>query len=138
MNTATNTAEQLPEEHQAQAKEHVQGMLHEVSMLSLVQKPESLAHESIVVQALLSIREMLSSKHRNPAYIFDHVLNEGHRESLCFAAGLKRSDLSKTFNELDEDARVNIKKAVLMFGDIFSAFNERKALETKKFLKVEV
>ena len=121
-----NTAQKIP-----------QTPIADVSILSLVQTPESLHQENVMCQAILQIREMLNSKKRNPAYIFDNVLNTKQREMLCFSAGLKRADLTKQFNELSEDARVNIKKSIMLCGNIFSTFNKANALESKKFIKVE-
>lgn len=121
-----NTAQKIP-----------QAPIAEVSMLSLVQTPESLQQENVMCQALIKIREMLNRKKRNPAHIFDNVLNAKQRELLCFSAGLKRTDLTKRFDELSDDERVNIKTAIMLCGNIFSTFNKANALESKKFIKVE-
>ena len=119
------------------AKQMPQAPIADVSMLSLVQTPESLQQENIMCQALIKIREMLSSKCRNPSHIFDNTLTAKQREMLCFSAGLTRSDLTKTFDELSDDQRMKIKKAIMLCGTIFSTFSNAKALESKKFIKVE-
>lgn len=89
-------------------------------------------------QCLADIRAMLNNKRRNPAYIYNSVLNEKQRLSLCFAAGLSRSDSNTAFNELPENARIALKNALLMFNNIFNAFKNNNALEQSKFIKVDV
>ncbi len=97
--------------------------------LTLISTPKTGA------ECLAEIRQMLNNKTRNPAYVFDNKLTSKQREMLMFSAGLTRSDLSKKFSDLNETARINIKNAILLCGNIFSTFNEASALETKKFIQ---
>ena len=96
--------------------------------LTVVEKPRMSGD-----QALAKIHQLLGDKRRTPAHIFDAVLNAKQRTVLCFAAGLSRDDLNKSFTELTTDARLSIQKALVMMGAMYSAFSQHQALELKKF-----
>ena len=110
----------------------------------VVEKPDSPALTLVKntnvktgMQCLEEIRGKLNSKLRNPAYIFDCLLTAKQRETLCFAAGLKRSDCATNFVDLTLDARQAIQKAILMLGQVFCIFNEAQAVSPSKFVQAK-
>ncbi len=86
-------------------------------------------------QALSEIRNMLNSKLRNPAYIYDKLLSSHERAILCYAAKLSKSDINTPFVQLAEDKKISIKKALLNLSKIFNAFHNANALDTSKFIQ---
>lgn len=86
-------------------------------------------------KCLAEIREKLSSKTRNPAYIYNKTLTVKQRKILCFSAGLTRTDLQTPFEQLNEEARLAIQKAILLCGHLFETFNQAQALEAKQYIK---
>lgn len=113
-----------------------QNQLNEVSMLSLVQDPETLTQE----QALLRMRQIVGKNKNLAANIYDNKLNKEERKVLCVASGLSRAEcqgatgINKTFNELSEDARLSIKRGLVKIGQIVDLFRNAHAMSDKHFL----
>lgn len=107
-----------------------QTQLNEVSMLSLVQDPETLSQE----QALLRMRQIVNSPNKKAGHIYNSMLNTSQREVVCHAAGLTREDVKKAFEELTEDARIAIKRALIMLGQMVDYFRNAHAMSDKHFL----
>jgi len=99
--------------------------------LKLVEKPPV----KTGAQCLAEIRDKLNAKARNPAYIFDCLLTSQQRETLCFAAGLKRADCGTKFVNLATEKREAIKNAILFMGELVSTFRDAHAMQTHKFTR---
>ena len=85
-------------------------------------------------KCLAEIRAKLNSKTRNPAYIYNKILNTRQRKTLCFTAGLTRTDLQTPFEQLSDDSRLAIQKAILLCGHLFDTFNQAQALDAKQYI----
>lgn len=86
-------------------------------------------------KCIAEIRAKLSSKTRNPAYIYNKILNTRQRKTLCFTAGLTRTDLQTPFEQLSDESRLAIQKAILLCGHLFDTFNQAQALDAKQYVK---
>jgi hypothetical protein len=106
------------------------GVTNKSPTLSVVKTPVSMTAE----QALKNMHAMLGDKRHTPEYVFDTVLTTKQREILGFSAGLKRSDLLLSFNDISPEKRLDIRSAVLMLGKLHSVFGDAKALDKKKFV----
>ena len=88
-------------------------------------------------EGLLKIRAMLSGTIRSPAYLYNKVLTKQQRVVLCYAAGLTRNDISRSFEELSENSRIEIQKAILLFGRTYEVFSNANVLSRMNFIEVE-
>jgi hypothetical protein len=88
-------------------------------------------------EGLKQIRAMLNDTSRSPANLYNKVLTAEQRKILCFSAGLSRNDISRSFQDLNENARIEIQKALLVLGTIFEVFKDAKALSPANFIDIK-
>jgi hypothetical protein len=91
-------------------------------------------HSYEVPEGLKQIRAMLNDTRRSPAHLYNKVLNTKQRTVLCFAAGLTRAEVSSSFQNLSDNARIEIQKSLLLIGQMFEIFRDANALSPNKFL----
>ena len=99
-------------------------------VLSIVETPQALSGE----EALKNIRQMLNDTARSPAHLYNKVLSKKQRTVLCYAAGLTRNDISRSFNELSENSRIEIQKAILLFGKTYEVFSNANVISRMNFI----
>jgi len=97
--------------------------------LTVVEKPRRLSQE----QALVEMRGMLKDKN-SPSYVYNKVLSASQRKVLCFTAQLSRADLEKSFEQLSDEARMKIQKALVLLRSLYSAFDDARSLDLKLFV----
>lgn len=85
-------------------------------------------------EGLLKIRAMLNGTIRSPAYLYNKVLTKKQRVVLCYAAGLTRNDISRSFEELSENSRIELQKAILLFGRTYEVFSNANVLSRMEFI----
>ncbi|TMP88537.1 hypothetical protein CWC05_03650 [Pseudoalteromonas ruthenica] len=84
-------------------------------------------------QGLREIRALLGDERHTPKHVYTQVLSERERTILCFAAGLKRTDIDKPFSQLSYEQRDALRKAVLELDEIVKAFTSANAMAPAKF-----
>lgn len=99
-------------------------------VLSIVETPQAISGE----EALKNIRQMLNDTSRSPAHLYNKVLSVKERTVLCFAAGLTRSDISQSFEELSENSRIELHKAILLIGKMYAVFSDANVLSRMQFI----
>lgn len=85
-------------------------------------------------EGLLKIRAMLNSTIRSPAYLYNKVLTKKQRVVLCYTAGLSRLDINRSFEELSETSRIELQKAILLFGRTYEVFSNANVLSRMEFI----
>lgn len=85
-------------------------------------------------EGLLKIRAMLNSTIRSPAYLYNKVLTKKQRVVLCYTAGLSRLDVNRSFEELSETSRIELQKAILLFGRTYEVFSNANVLSRMEFI----
>ena len=85
-------------------------------------------------KGLVTIKLLFGNKRYTPHFVYDSVLNAHQRAVLCYAAGLSRSDCSKSFCDLSSEQKLGLQKAVLMLDNIYKAFNKVNAISPAKFI----
>ncbi|MDO6426200.1 hypothetical protein Q4489_04210 [Thalassotalea sp. 1_MG-2023] len=86
-------------------------------------------------KGLVAIKALLGNARLKASFVYNRVLNHHQRAVLCYTAKLNRSALDKTFQELNNDERLAIQKAVLQLDKIYNAFNKVNAISPKLFLE---
>ena len=86
-------------------------------------------------KGLMAIKALLGNAKLKASFVYNKVLNHHQRAVLCYTAKLNRSALSKSFQELSDEERLSIQKAVLELNRIYKEFNEVNAISPKLFLE---
>lgn len=96
-------------------------------------KTQLKVHTNPAPQGLLDIRKMFGDAKHMPGYVYAN-LNDKERTALCFAAGLKRTDIDKSWHEFTADQRQTLRGAFMLLSGIVDAFKQANATDPKKWL----
>ncbi len=77
---------------------------------------------------------MLNDNTRSPAHLYNKVLSVKERSVLCFSAGLKRCDINLPFEELSENSRIELHRAILLIGKMYEVFSNANVLSRMQFI----
>ena len=91
-------------------------------------------HHNPKPEGLLKIKAMFGEAKHMPEYVYQN-LSEQQRTVLCFAAGLKRIDLGKNWNEFTADQRHALRDSLMLITNLVESFSKANALDPYKWLQ---